>query len=102
MMKATGNWATNQILSCAATIDDVDIDPAYRNTLIRASPIAISGEITWADERNAPSSGYVEPDDHPPSTIPYTPTAATASMKSTATGRSVSCSGVSRWVNGIR
>src|SRR5450759_2325856 len=34
--------------------------------------------------------------------MPYTPTDAAARMYSTATGRSVSCSGVTREVNGIR
>ena len=40
--------------------------------------MATSYEITWALERNPPSSGYVEPDDQPASTIPYTPTDAIA------------------------
>ncbi len=44
----------------------------------------------------------MEPDDQPASTIPYTPIPATARMNSTATFRSVSCSGVMMSVNGIR
>ncbi len=36
--------------------------------------------MTWAVERTDPSSGYVEPDDQPPSTIPYTPSDAHARM----------------------
>ena len=30
--------------------------------------------MTCAVERTEPSSGYVDPDDQPPSTMPYTPT----------------------------
>ena len=36
--------------------------------------------MTCAVERTEPSSGYVEPDDQPPSTMPYTPTDAHARM----------------------
>lgn len=50
--------------------------------------------MTCAVERTPPSSGYVELEDQPPSTMPYTPTDAHARMYSTATGKSVSCSGV--------
>src|SRR6187200_140440 len=69
-------------------------------TATRDRPIATSYEITCADDLRPPSSAYVEPDDQPASTIPYTPTEATARMNSTPTERSVSCSGVSRSVNG--
>ena len=47
-------------------------------TATRESPIAISYETTCALERNPPKSGYVDPDDHPARTIPYTPTDVTA------------------------
>ena len=40
----------------------------------------------------------MDPDAHPPSTMPYTPIAESPRMNSTATGRSVSCNGV-RWPN---
>ena len=43
----------------------------------------------------------MEPDDQPASTIPYTPMEAMATMNSTETGRSVTCSGVVMSVNGI-
>ena len=36
--------------------------------------------MTCAVERTPPSSGYVEFDDQPPSTMPYTPTDAHARM----------------------
>ncbi len=44
----------------------------------------------------------MEPDAQPPSTMPYTPIDAHARMYSTATGKSVSCSGVISSVNGMR
>ena len=42
----------------------------------------------------------MDPDDQPASTIPYTPIEAMATMNSTETGRSVTCSGVVMSVNG--
>src|SRR3712207_5286820 len=77
-----------------STIWAVDMDPAMMNTRTRDRPIASSYEITCAVERTEPSSGYVDPEDQPPRTIPYTPTDAHARTYSVATGRSVSCSGV--------
>ncbi len=47
----------NQTGSCAATISDVDMDPAYRKTATKDRPIAISYEIICALERRPPSSG---------------------------------------------
>ena len=43
----------------------------------------------------------MEPEAQPPSTMPYTPMDAHARMYSTATGKSVSWSGVISCVNGI-
>ncbi len=65
-----------------------------RKTATIDRPIATSYEIIWAADRSAPSSGYVEPDAHPPSTMPYTPSDEQASTYSTLTGKSVSCSAV--------
>ena len=56
--------------SCAATISDVDIEPAYMKTETKLKPIATSYEIIWADERIPPMSEYVDPDDQPASTMP--------------------------------
>ncbi len=50
------------------------------NTLTSAIPIASSYEITCAVDRTPPSSGYVEPDDQPARTSPYTPMLVTARM----------------------
>src|SRR5687767_9707994 len=72
----------------------VDIVPANRNTATNDRAIAISYEITCADERSPPSSEYGDIDDQPASTIPYTPIDDIASTSSTATGRSVPCSAV--------
>src|SRR5699024_12813448 len=47
------------------------------------------------------SSEYVDPEDQPASTMPYTPIEVTARIYSTATGISVSCSAVWVSVNGI-
>src|SRR5699024_6922905 len=48
-----------------------------------------------------PSSEYVDPEDQPASTMPYTPIEVIARIYSTATGISVSCSAVWVSVNGI-
>src|SRR5262249_880763 len=77
-------------------ICEVDIEPAVMNTATMDSPIATSYEIICADDRSPPRSGYVEPDAQPASTTPYTPIEEHASTSRTATGMSVSCSGV-RW-----
>src|SRR4029450_11839304 len=98
----TGTPKTVAGSACLATISDVDSDPAYRNTATNARPIATSELITSPLERNAPSSEYVDPDDQPASTIPYTPIEAIATIKSTDTGRSVTCNGVMISVNGTR
>ena len=70
----------NQRSPCAATMPDVDRVLDCRNTAANASPIAISYEITCAVDRRPPSSGYVDPDDQPASTIPYTPIDVIARM----------------------
>ena len=46
-------------------------------------PIAISYEIICALERSPPSNAYLLLDDHPASTMPYTPSEEIASVKST-------------------
>src|SRR5207244_9565639 len=81
-------------LACAATICDVDIELAVMNTATMDSPIATSYEMICAAERRPPSSGYVDPDAQPPSTMPYTPIALHANTSSTAIGTSVTCNGV--------
>ena len=43
-------------------------------------PIATSYEITCALERRPPSNGYVEPEDQPARTTPYTPIEVTAKI----------------------
>jgi hypothetical protein len=48
----------------------VDIDPAYRKTATKESPIATSYEIICADERIPPNSEYLLFEDHPAVTIP--------------------------------
>src|SRR5579875_1800207 len=73
---------------------EVDMVSQSRNTATSESPIATSYEIICAAERNAPSSGYVEPEDQPDSTIPYTPSDEHANTISAPAGRSVSCNGV--------
>src|SRR5215813_8046778 len=80
--------------ACAATIPEVDIVLAVMKTATMDRPIATSYEMTCAADRRPPSSGYVDPDAYPASTIPYTPSAEHASTTSTPTGTSVSCSGV--------
>lgn len=59
-----------QVCSWEATMPDVDIVPASRKTAANDNAIAISYEITCAVERRPPSSGYVEPDAQPASTMP--------------------------------
>src|SRR5690349_18027233 len=85
---------TCHVWFCAVTIPDVDIVPAKTNTATIDRPIATSYEIICAAERSPPSSGYVEPDAQPDSTMPYTPSDEHANTTSTPTGRSVSCNGV--------
>ena len=48
---------TFQVWYCDATIPEVDIVPANRNTATIDSPIATSYEIICAAERSPPSSG---------------------------------------------
>src|SRR3954468_18649397 len=79
---------------CWNTICDVDMLSANRNTATIDRPIATSYEIIWAAERRPPSSGYVDPDAQPESTMPYTPSEEQAKTTRTPTGRSVSCRAV--------
>src|SRR5689334_25432674 len=44
-------------LACAATMSDVDIEPAMRNTATIDRPMATSYEIICALDRNPPSRG---------------------------------------------
>ena len=39
-------------------------------TVTTVMPRAASYEMTWAEARTEPSSGYFEPDDHPASMTP--------------------------------
>jgi hypothetical protein len=80
MTNAGSSGRNHQTVVCELTICEVDIDPAMMNTLTSDRPIESSYEMTCAVERTAPSSGYVEPEDQPPSTMPYTPTDAHARM----------------------
>src|SRR5947208_10006196 len=80
----------------ALTISEVLMVPAVMKTATIDRPIATSYEIICALDRRPPSSGYVEPDAQPASTTPYTPIDEQASTTRTATGLSVSCSGVDR------
>src|SRR6478752_8909252 len=77
------------------TMPEVDIVSENRKTATIDRPMATSYEIIWAALRRPPSSGYVEPDDQPDSTMPYTPRLEQANTTSTPTGRSVSCRNVS-------
>src|ERR1041384_4302148 len=94
MPKLTTSGIAYQILACAPTMSDVDIELAVMKTATMDSPIAPSYEIICAADRRPPRSGYVEPDAQPASTTPYTPIDEQASTSSTATGMSVTCSGV--------
>src|SRR5690349_15807222 len=58
---------------CWATMALSDTFPDIKSTGIVAMPIAISYEIIWALDRRPPNSAYLLFDDHPASTIPYTP-----------------------------
>src|SRR3954469_14833767 len=71
---------------------EVDMVLENRNTATIDRPIATSSEIICAADRSPASSGYVDPDAQPDSTMPYTPSDEQANTTSTPTGRSVSCS----------
>src|SRR3982074_3666995 len=58
-------------------------------------PIAISYEIICALERRPPSSAYLLLEDHPASTIPYTPRELIARMKRKPTGSGASTISIS-------
>src|SRR5690606_5254133 len=58
------------LLPWAATICEVLMVPASRNTVTNDSPSETSYEIICAEARNPPSSGYGEPEAQPPSTTP--------------------------------
>src|SRR4029450_9188337 len=83
--------------ACLATISDVDKEPAYKNKATNGRARATPSLITCALGRKAPSREYVDPDDQPASTIPYTPIEATATMNNTDTGRSITLNGAVIW-----
>src|SRR5258705_10620815 len=56
-------------------------------------PSEISYEIICADARRPPSSAYLLFDDHPASTMPYTPSEPIARMYRKPTGRSATTIG---------
>src|SRR3984893_5605045 len=70
--------------------------PADMTTGMSDRDRAISYEIIWALERIPPSSGYLEPLDHPASTTPYTASDPIASTHRRPTLRSA-ISKVARW-----
>src|SRR5580692_4823586 len=55
---------------CAATIARVEMEWLTSTTVTTVMPSAASYEMTWADARTEPSSGYLEPDDQPASMTP--------------------------------
>src|SRR5687767_2891455 len=62
--------------------------PVSSSTGISESPIEISYETIWALERRPPNNAYLLFDDHPASTIPYTPSDVIARTKRNPIGRS--------------
>src|SRR6266700_912317 len=67
--------------------------PARSSTATVLIPIAISYEIICAEARSPPSSEYLLLDDHPASTIPYTPSELIARIYRKPTGRSATTIG---------
>src|SRR5580704_7152585 len=57
-------------LDWEATMARVDSEPVTRTTMTVVMPSAASYEITCAEARTDPSSGYFEPDDQPASMTP--------------------------------
>src|SRR5690606_16067484 len=94
MVIVTAPSDSSGLFAWAATICDVLMVPARMNTVTNDSPSDTSYEISWAEARMPPISGYGEPEAQPPSTTPYTDSAETASSTSTDTDTSVTCNGV--------
>src|SRR5271154_1749010 len=59
-------------LDCAATMARVEMEWLTKTTVTTVMPNAASYEMTWAEARTDPRSGYFDPDDHPASITPYT------------------------------
>src|SRR5262249_60090340 len=80
---------------CPATTSLSETLPATSSTATVLIPIAISYEINCAEARRPPSRAYLLLDDHPASTMPYTPSEEIARMYRNPTGRSATTSGTS-------
>ena len=55
---------------CASTMARVEREWLTRTTVTTVMPNTASYEMTWAEARTEPSSGYFEPDDQPASMTP--------------------------------
>src|SRR5580704_13749538 len=55
---------------CDATMARVESEPVTRTTMTVVMPSAASYEMTWAEARTDPSSGYLDPEDQPASITP--------------------------------
>src|SRR3954452_8722854 len=73
---------------CCTKISCVERVPAWISTPSTARPNAASYDRSCADARTDPSNGYFDPDDHPASITPYTPSPDIARMNSAPIGRS--------------
>ncbi len=78
-MKGTkASWMTFQLGSTppmpraawTLTMSRVDSEPLTSTTDAMDNPSAASYEMSWADARTLPSSGYFEPDAQPASMMP--------------------------------
>ena len=80
--------------TCRSTTSLSDTFPASSSTGMVAIPIAISYEIICALDRRPPSNEYLLFDDQPASTMPYTPSDASARMKRNPMGSGASASSI--------
>src|SRR5437879_6367840 len=73
---------------CLSTMSLIDSEPLTSTTPTSARPSTSSYDTTCAPPRKAPSREYFDPEDQPPSTMPYTPSELAPIRYSRATGMS--------------